>query len=448
MTDTAFVFILLGVAGVLFASGKVRLDVTALLVVLALILSGVLTVGEAVSGFGDPIVILIAALFVVGQALVDTGIAYRVGDWILEKGRADETRLLVLLMLAAALLGAFMSSTAVVAIFIPIVLRIASRTETSPSRLLMPLSYAALFSGWLTLIATAPNLVVSGALIEAGFEPFGFFSFTPVGLVAMAAGLLYMVVFGRGLIRARPTDAGRRTTTATLPEMTDRYGVRGWLARARLRPGSPLLEQTAASAAIRTRWGVHVLAVEREGRFARSRIPAESDASYLENDVIVVAAPPESVQAFVEENDLEPLPVEALEQQRLAQTLGLAEVLVPPDSGKIGRTIREIGFRARFGLTVAGIRRRGEALDGDVADQRLEVGDTLLIAGSWRKIRRLEPDPLDLLLLSLPRRSMRSRRRETGPRSPSRPSPGWWPSWSSAGSRWWRRRSLPRSSWC
>ena len=118
--------------------------------------------------------------------------------------------------------------------------------------------------------------------------------------------------------------------------------------------------------------------------------------------MIVVAAPPESVQAFVEENDLEPLPVEALEQQRLAQTLGLAEVLVPPDSGKIGRTIREIGFRARFGLTVAGIRRRGEALDGDVADQRLEVGDTLLIAGSWRKIRRLEPDPLDLLLLSLP----------------------------------------------
>ena len=260
MTDTAFVFILLGVAGVLFASGKVRLDVTALLVVLALILSGVLTVGEAVSGFGDPIVILIAALFVVGQALVDTGIAYRVGDWILEKGRADETRLLVLLMLAAALLGAFMSSTAVVAIFIPIVLRIASRTETSPSRLLMPLSYAALFSGWLTLIATAPNLVVSGALIEAGFEPFGFFSFTPVGLVAMAAG---PPLHGGVRARAHPRSAHRRRTADDHrhPARDDRplrASGAGWRAldcgRARPSSSRPRRPRRSAPGGVSTCW--------------------------------------------------------------------------------------------------------------------------------------------------------------------------------------------------
>ncbi|MER2601865.1 MAG: SLC13 family permease, partial [Candidatus Competibacter phosphatis] len=157
--DAQFVFGLLAVTVVLFASDRLRPDVVAMLVILALILGGSLTVSEAVAGFGDPLVLLIAGLFVVGEGLVRTGVAYQVGVWLTRLAGTSETRLLVLLMLAVAGLGAFMSSTGVVAIFIPVVLGITARLGIGPGRLMMPLAFAALLSGLLTLIATPPNLV-------------------------------------------------------------------------------------------------------------------------------------------------------------------------------------------------------------------------------------------------------------------------------------------------
>ncbi|MDX1345663.1 MAG: SLC13 family permease, partial [Sedimenticolaceae bacterium] len=151
--NTAFVFALIAIAGVMMASNRVRFDIVSLLVVLALMLSGVLTVGQSLAGFGSSVVIMVAALLVVGEMLDRTGVARAVGDWILKKGGNSETRLLVLIMLGAAVLGSVMSSTAIVAIFIPIVLRIAAETSLNASRMLMPMSYAALISGMLTLIA-------------------------------------------------------------------------------------------------------------------------------------------------------------------------------------------------------------------------------------------------------------------------------------------------------
>ena len=158
--DTFFVLALIAVAAALMASNRVRFDIVALLVVLALMLSGVLTVGESLAGFGSSVVILVAALLVVGEMLDRTGVARAVGDWILKKGGSNQTRLLILIMAGAGLLGSVMSSTAVVAIFVPIVLRIAAETKLNGSRMLLPMSYAALISGMLTLIATTPNIVV------------------------------------------------------------------------------------------------------------------------------------------------------------------------------------------------------------------------------------------------------------------------------------------------
>ena len=185
-SDSSFVFALIAVTAALMASNKVRFDIVALMVVLALMLSGVLTVGEALAGFGSSVVMLVACLLVVGEMLDRTGVAAAIGDWILKKGGTNETRLYIVIMATAALLGAVMSSTAVVAIFIPIVLRVAAETKLQASRFLMPMSYAALISGMLTLIATTPNLVVSEELKGAGYSEFGFFSFTPVGLAVLA----------------------------------------------------------------------------------------------------------------------------------------------------------------------------------------------------------------------------------------------------------------------
>ena len=198
--DTVFVFALIGIVAALMASNRVRFDFVALLVLLALMLSGVLTPSETLSGFGSTVVINVAGLLVVGHMLDRTGVANAIGNIVLEQGGTSETRLLILIMIGAAGLGAFMSSTAVVAIFIPIVLRIVGECKISASRLLMPMSYAALISGMLTLIASAPNLVVSGELRDAGYEPFGFFSFTLVGLTVLAVAILYILLFGRGLL--------------------------------------------------------------------------------------------------------------------------------------------------------------------------------------------------------------------------------------------------------
>ncbi len=203
-SDALFVFSVLAVAVVLFATDRLRPDVVALLVIVALSLGDILPVSVAVAGFGDSVVVLVAGLFVVGEGLVRTGIANQVGNWLTRMAGASEARLLVLLMVTVAGLGAFMRSPAVVAIFIPVVLGIANRIGIAPGRLMMPLAFAALLSGMLTLIATPPNLMVNDALRTAGLEPFGFLGITPIGLLALGLGIVYMWSIGARLLPASP----------------------------------------------------------------------------------------------------------------------------------------------------------------------------------------------------------------------------------------------------
>jgi len=195
--ETLFVFLTLFVTIILFVSDRLRLDVVAILVILALMLSGLLSSNEALAGFGDPVVILIAGLFVVGEGLFRTGVAFAIGNWLMRAGGTSETRMMILLMLVVAGLSAFMSSTGAVAIFIPVSLNLAAKAGIQPSRLLMPIAFASLIGGMLTLIGTPPNLVVSTQLTREGLEGFGFFEFTPIGLLVLITGIVYMVFWGR-----------------------------------------------------------------------------------------------------------------------------------------------------------------------------------------------------------------------------------------------------------
>ena len=197
--DLALILLMLAAAIVMFVINRPRMDAVALLVMVSMPFTGVITMNEALAGFADPSIILIAALFVIGEGLVRTGVARRLGDWLDAKAGSSENRLLILLMAAVGGLGSLMSSTAVVAIFIPVVLRISQNRGMAPSRLMMPLSFAALISGMLTLVATAPNLVVNAELIRQGAQGFNFFSFTPFGLPLLALGIIYML-FARGLL--------------------------------------------------------------------------------------------------------------------------------------------------------------------------------------------------------------------------------------------------------
>lgn len=394
---------LLAGAVTLFIIGKPRMDVVALLVLVALPLTGVLSVQDSLSGFSDPNVVLIAALFVIGMGLVRTGIAYRLGDWLVKMAGSSETRLLILLMLAAAGLGSVMSSTGVVAIFIPVALGVAARLRISPARLMMPLAFAGLISGMLTLVATAPNLVIHAELRRAGLEGFGFFSMTPVGLAILVLGIGYMLLTRRGLQHgdAQGESAAPRLT---LTDLAQAYNLEERERRLRVQGNSPLANQPLNELELRRQYGINVIAVERQGKFRTLLLMATGNTQLQPGDVLLVdlISPSIALLGIYQTLGLEPMPLPHSYYSVHAHELGLAEVAMPPESQLIGKTIQELGFRSQHKLNVVGLRRHGEALEGVLVDERLKASDTLLVAGEWKAIRRLQGLSRDFLVLSLP----------------------------------------------
>ncbi len=395
---------MLGIAAVLMASNRVRFDIVALGVVLALMLSGVLSVGEALSGFGSPVVVLVAGLLVVGEMLARTGVARAVGDWILKKGGASETGLLVLIMLGAGLLGAAMSSTAIVAIFIPIVMQIAAATNASASRMLLPMSYAALVSGMLTLIATPPNIVVHEELKAAGYEGFGFFSFAPVGLAVLAAAVVYVLLIGRYLLPKRGEDdasTGRRGRS--IFELWEDYRIDEIVDRLRLEPASPLAGTTLGDTALESRYRVRVLGIERQQGGAEGRVAVPAPTTELRaQDVLLIVGRREDIERLLGEHRLSRVQETPRDRQRWLWELGAATVLVHPESQLIGESLREAAFRSRTGLHVLGVRRSKHPLP-DFEDVKLHASDSLFVVGPWSRVLQLQSQTHEFVVLEVPR---------------------------------------------
>jgi di/tricarboxylate transporter len=387
----------------LFVLNKPRMDVVALLVMVALPLTGILDIQHTLAGFSDPSVVLIAALFVIGDGLVRTGIAYRLGDWLVARAGSSETRLLVLLMLAAAGLGSVMSSTGVVAIFIPVALGVAARLKIAPARLMMPLAFAGLISGMLTLVATAPNLVVHSELRRAGLDGFDFFSLTPVGLTVLALGIVYMLLT-RHWLTPRGNDEAAAVPRLTLADLATAYRLGERERRLQVRADSPLVRQALNELELRSQYGINVIAVERQRRFRTLLLMATGNTLLEPGDVLLVdlASPAIGLLGAYQELGLEPLPLPASYYSLHAHQLGLAEVALPPESKLPGKTIQELGFRSRHKLNVVGLRRHGQALEGVLVDEKLTPSDTLLVAGEWKCIHQLQGQGRDFLVLSLP----------------------------------------------
>ena len=258
--ELGIVLALLAAAIIMFAINKPRLDAVALIMLVALPFTGVLTMGEALAGFSDPNIVLIAALFVIGDGLVRTGVAQKLGDWLITKAGRNEVRLISLLMVIVCCLGATMSSTAVTAIFVPVALRISQSTGIGPGRLMMPLSFAALISGMTTLVATAPNLVVNSELERHGVPGFGFFSFTPFGLPILVLGIIYMIFARRWL------------PAVSEPKMSDRASFSAWVEeykladrerRLQIKAGSPLVGKNLEEFNLRGAAGANIISIER-----------------------------------------------------------------------------------------------------------------------------------------------------------------------------------------
>jgi di/tricarboxylate transporter len=397
------VFGILASAIALFAWGRPRVDIVAILVVLALMLSRVLTPREALAGFGDPVVVLIAAIFIVGEALVNTGVVHRLGEAVMKLGGGNETRLILLIMTLAGSIGAFMSSSAIVAMFIPLVLTVARKTGLNNKRMLMPLSVAALISGMMTLIASSPNMIIESELRGHGLAPLDFFSWTPFGLAVLAAAIVFMLA-ARGLLSKQLVA---KDTTATAPSAYDligSYGLVDHWHRLRVPAGSPLIDRSVAQMKhLYDELGAVLVGFEKHQRGKLQFLAALPETVFETNDAIFVIAETDQAQQLIETQQLvEMAPLDPRTRAEALQEVGAAELMLAPESKLVGKPLGDLDFRARYRVSVLAIRRRGEALTTNLVNQTLDFGDTLLVAGDWADIGKLWDDREDFVVLTLP----------------------------------------------
>jgi di/tricarboxylate transporter len=405
---------------IFFITEWLRVDVVALIVVIALMVSGLLTPSEAISGFSNPVVLTIAALFVIGGGVLQTGLAATIGNYVLKIAGTNPTRLIVTVMLAVALLSAFMSDTGTVAVLLPAVISLAASARISPSKLLIPLSYGALLGGAATLIGTPPNLIVSDVLRESGAKAFQFFDYTPIGLILIATGVIFMLTIGKRLLpdHVQVQDVQR---LATPEEIARRYRLPDNLFRLRVRHLSPLIDKTIAEGEFGARFNVNILELRRApkprtvvkvgetsliwkaaGR-NRKGVKPSVETTFQVEDLLIVQGAPTDVAHLAASWNLGVQPAEAEDDKSLLnQEVGFAEVVLPPESQLIGKTLTELHFGSQYHLSVLGIQRPGTDGHLNLKTTPLHFGDILLVQGPWENILALRKHRRDFVVMGQP----------------------------------------------
>ena len=406
-----YTLIILAVTALLFALNRVRSDVVALCALIALLLGGILSPTEALSGFSNPVVIMMAGLFIIGGGIVQTGLAKMVSSRLMTLAGQSELRLFLLVMIVTGFTGAFISNTGTVALMLPIVVSMANAAGVSPRRLLMPLAFASSL-GIMTLISTPPNLVIDETLRKAGYPALGFFSFLPVGLICLAVGIVVLLPLTRWLLKDK--DHGTHDSKPhgkSLSQLVREYGIAESVSRAVVGKSSPAVGQSIAELDIRQRYGLTVLEVRRE----RSRIPsfvnvsdkfrdisqtvATPDVRLQEGDIIYLSGSEEQAARFAKEGGL----TLSFEDSGLDfYEIGMAEIVLLRQSKFVGRRLSEAGFRAKYSINVLGVRRDNDYILTDLQDVRLQAGDVLLVQGTWSNIGRLTGDEEYWVVLGQP----------------------------------------------
>lgn len=405
MNDEAILtFVILGITIVLFVSDRIRLDVVALLSLLAITVTQLVPIDVALSGFSNAAVLMIAGLFVIGAAITETGVADWLGRKLERVAGESPTRVLAVVMLTTAGISAFMSSTGTVAIFLPVVGTIALRRGIPHGQLFMPLAFAAHLGSNLTLISTPPNLLVSDVLREVGRQPFRFFDFFVPGIVVLVVGIGYVVTLGRRFLPAgEKSDIVKYALSQG--DLASEYGLGGSLVSARIKAESKLVGTTLASANLRADHLVTVVAILRGGESVRviPRMP------FAAGDVIRVLGSNDALETFITNFKLERLSGPSTFD--LPPEESLAEVVLPRRSRLVGRTLREAKFRDRYRANVFAVRRfeGGKIVchttTSSLRDLTLSAGDTLLVKGRRKYLRNLQDEREDLVLLAEPDRT-------------------------------------------
>lgn len=386
---------------VMFVVGRPRADAVALIMIVMLPVLGLVSLPQAMAGFSDPNIILIATLFVIGDGLVRTGVAHQLGEYLMRRGGANEPRLVALLMGIVGMMGSVMSSTAVVAIFIPIVLNVARKSNIAHTRLIMPVGVAALTSGMLTLVATTSNLVVNSAMVYRGYAGFSFFAISCVGVPILVAAIVYML-FARRSLKGETTPGTQ--LRPTMQSWIERYSLAGRAFRLRVRRDSPLVGQTLGTFALDDDGGgAHVVAVERQVGMGAAVVLGMAQTTIAAGDVLLLDADAAAfdVRQFGARYGVSELAMSGAYFMDQTRDVGMAEVIVPPDSGLIGVMASNSALQ-RYGVTVVGLRRADGPVKAGLQTTRLKVGDTLLVVGTWDSIFAMQSVEHDLVCLAMP----------------------------------------------
>jgi di/tricarboxylate transporter len=376
--DIAILLAILFAALILFSFEWVSVDIVALGVLLALILTGLLPPDQAFAGFGSDTVILILGLLILTAALVRTGVVEMTGRWIMQYSGDSPTRALNVVTVAAATMSAFMSNTASTAFFLPIVIGLARRAKVSASKLLMPLAFAAILASSVTLIATSTNIVVSGLMTQSGMQPLGMFELAPAGLPIAVVGILYMLFIGRRLIPDRSDPA----------ELTEEFDLGPYLSEVVILNDSPLVGKSLAETGLGRDLDLTVLRMER-GRSAT--MAPRADLQLMADDELLVQGGRENILKIMNTAGLKlKSEVKLSEADLLTQDTGLFEVILLPRSPLIGRNLKRLQFREKYGLQVLAVNRLGETIHSKISQLILKMGDVLLIQGDPRQIAAME----------------------------------------------------------
>ena len=389
--DIALMLIILGTAILLFVLDWLRVDVVALLILLALILTGLITPTEAFAGFSSPAVITVWAIFIVSGGLFHTGVANLLADRLLRVAGKSLSRLVGLLMATVGLMSGVMNNVGATAVLLPAVVSISRRLRANPSRLLMPLAFGSLLGGMTTLIGTPPNILVSDALRMAGLEPFSLFDFAPVGLAAMVAGLVYMLLVGQRLLPDRDPAALLATATGPDEDLSDLYRLGERLFRGRVPHGSPLIGQTLAESGLRQNFELSVIAIERR---AETRLAVDKDTILRRGDVLLIEGMVDNLAWAEATGHIEVQPEVGVDDRDLqSEAITITEIIVSPHARLAGKTLADIQFREKYRLSVLAILRDGRPRRTGLADLSLRFGDTLLVQGPRQNIRLLQREP-------------------------------------------------------
>ena len=411
--------IILVITVAMFIWGRVRADIVALTALAALLVLGILTPAEALAGFSSPIVIMMIGLFVVGGAIMQTGLAKLTGNKLMALSRGNETITFLLVMLVTSFIGAFVSNTGTVALMMPIIMSIAAGSGMQSSRFLMPLAFAGSLGGMLTLIGTPPNLVIDEVLTAAGYQPLAFFSFFPVGIIVIAIGIIVLMPLSK-IFLSKSQGNKKKKNAKSLDDLVDEYRLLDNLHRyivplnrtsaARDENGNvmDIVGKTLKELSIQKKYGVSIIEIRNEKKSRLGLVKdvnqnmAKSSSTIQVHDTLYIIGDEQKMQRFAQDYGLRKMKDVKID----FYDLGLTEIVVMPTSNFAGLHIGEANLRKRFGINVLGVKRGGcEYITDNLIAAKLHVGDMLLVQGEWTNLAHLTADTTNWVVLDQPEKT-------------------------------------------